>query len=166
MFKDDWLQHDDVPEELIEQVSIGVDPSGGGDEVGIVVGALLTDGCLAVLADRTISATPGQWGDEVVRAHDEFDADDVVVEVNFGGDMATEVIKAAADRAHRLGKRESSSSLGIGSAGADDGDDGDCDGDGGDVGSGGDDEAAAANEAAMASFASASSASDSRRASR
>jgi hypothetical protein len=42
-----------------------------------------------------------------VRAHDEFDADDVVVEVNFGGDMATEVIKAAADRAHRLGKRDS-----------------------------------------------------------
>jgi phage terminase large subunit-like protein len=46
-------------------------------------------------------------GDEVVRAHDEFDADDVVVEVNFGGDMATEVIRAAADRAHRLGKRDS-----------------------------------------------------------
>jgi phage terminase large subunit-like protein len=60
-FKDDSLQHDDVPEELIEQVSVGVDPSGGGDEVGIIVGALLTDGRLAVLADRTISATPGQW---------------------------------------------------------------------------------------------------------
>jgi phage terminase large subunit-like protein len=29
----------------------------------------------------------------VVRCHDDFDADDVVVEVNFGGDMATEVVK-------------------------------------------------------------------------
>ena len=30
--------------------------------------------------------------------HDDFDADDVVVEVNFGGDMATEVVKQAAER--------------------------------------------------------------------
>jgi hypothetical protein len=36
LFKDDWLIHNDVPEDLIEQVTVGVDPSGGGDEVGIV----------------------------------------------------------------------------------------------------------------------------------
>jgi hypothetical protein len=47
MFKDDWLQHQDVPAELVEQVSI------------------LIDGRLAVLADCTISATPGS---EVTRS--------------------------------------------------------------------------------------------------
>jgi hypothetical protein len=31
---------DPVPEEVIEQVTIGVDPSGGGDEIGIVVTGL------------------------------------------------------------------------------------------------------------------------------
>jgi hypothetical protein len=36
LFKDDWLIHHEVPEDMIEQVSIGVDPSGGEDEVGIV----------------------------------------------------------------------------------------------------------------------------------
>jgi phage terminase large subunit-like protein len=106
LFKDDWLVHDDVPEDLIEQVTVGVDPSGGGDEIGIVASALLNDGRYAVLADRTTSGSPAQWGDAVVRCHDDFDADDVVVEVNFGGDMATEVVKQAAERAHQQGRRE------------------------------------------------------------
>src|SRR5215469_13893810 len=42
----------------------------------------------------------------LVKCHDDFDADDVVVEVNFGGDMATEVVKQAAERAHQQGRRE------------------------------------------------------------
>src|SRR5215831_14295303 len=42
----------------------------------------------------------------VVRCHDDFDADDVVVEVNFGGDMATEVVKQAAERVHQHGGRD------------------------------------------------------------
>jgi phage terminase large subunit-like protein len=105
LFKDEWLRYDDVEEEAIEQVSVGVDPSGGADDVGIVVGALLSDGRCAVLADRTITASPGKWGDDVVKAHDEFDADDVVVERNFGGDMVAEVVKQAAERAAAAGTR-------------------------------------------------------------
>jgi hypothetical protein len=31
----------------------------------------------------------------------DFDADDVVVEINFGGDMATEVVKQTAERVHQ-----------------------------------------------------------------
>src|SRR5262249_20320718 len=100
-----WLTHHDVPEELIEQVSIGVDPSGGEDTVGIVVAALLTDGRLAVLADRSTGGSPGTWGEAAIRAHDDFDADDIVVEVNYGGQMAVEVIKAAAERMHSQGRR-------------------------------------------------------------
>ena len=38
---------------------------------------------------------------------DDYDADDVVVEVNFGGDMATEVVKQAAERVYQRGERES-----------------------------------------------------------
>ena len=108
LFKDEWLVHDDVNEDIIEQVTIGVDPSGGADDVGIVVAALLNDGRYAVLADRTLNASPGKWGEEVVRAHDEFDADDVVVERNFGGDMVQEVVKQAAERAHAAQKRSDS----------------------------------------------------------
>jgi phage terminase large subunit-like protein len=106
LFKDEWLIHDEVAEDSIEQVTVGVDPSGGGDEVGIVASALLQDGRYAVLADRSTSGSPAQWGDAVVKCHDDFDADDVVVEVNFGGDMATEVVKQAAERAYQQGRRE------------------------------------------------------------
>src|SRR5262245_20169183 len=107
LFKDEWLLRDEVGEGDIEQVTVGVDPSGGGDEIGIVASALLTNGHFAVLADRTVTGSPAKWGDMVVQTHDDFDADDVVVEVNFGGDMATEVVKQAADRAFSEGRRES-----------------------------------------------------------
>jgi phage terminase large subunit-like protein len=107
LFEESWLIHDDVDESLIEQVTVGVDPSGGADNVGIVVAALLHDGRLAVLADRTQGGSPGQWGDAVVRAYDDFDADDVTIEVNFGGAMVTDVVKQAADRACSQGRRPS-----------------------------------------------------------
>jgi phage terminase large subunit-like protein len=107
LFREEWLRHDDVASETIEQVTIGVDPSGGSDETGIVAAALLTDSRLAVLADRSLSGTPSQWGEAAVRAHDDFDADDVAVEVNYGGAMATDVIKQAAARLHEKGERES-----------------------------------------------------------
>ena len=108
LFKDDWLIHDDVAEDRIEQVSVGVDPSGGGDEVGIIVGALLTNGQLAILADRTLAGSPAQWGEAAVKAHDSYDADDLVAEINFGGTMVEEVIKRSAERLHERGERESS----------------------------------------------------------
>lgn len=106
LFKDDWLVYDDVDEKLIEQVTVGVDPSGGGDEVGIVASALLSDGRYAVLADRSTGGSPAAWGDAAIKCHDDFQADDIVVEINFGGDMATEVIRQAAIRAHQAGKRD------------------------------------------------------------
>jgi phage terminase large subunit-like protein len=68
---------------------------------------LLNDGRFAVLADRATTGSPAQWGEAVVRCHDDFDAEDVVVEVNFGGEMATEVVKQAAERVHQRGERES-----------------------------------------------------------
>jgi phage terminase large subunit-like protein len=107
LFKDSWLIHDDVPEDLIEQVTIGVDPSGGGDEIGIIACALLTDGRYAVLADRTVKGSPATWGDAVVKCHDDFDADDVTVEINYGGVMAAEVVRQTAERLHHLGNRPS-----------------------------------------------------------
>src|SRR5262249_20326920 len=106
LFKDDWIKREDIPEEIIEQVTVGVDPSGGGEEIGIVVSALLNDGRYGVLADRTLTGSPAQWGDATIAAHDDFDADDVVVERNFGGDMAVEVIAEAARRRHAAALRD------------------------------------------------------------
>src|SRR5262249_49813141 len=106
LFKSKWLVHHDVPQEMIEQVTVGVDPSGGGDMIGIVVAALLADGRFAVLADRSISGSPATWAEAVVRAADNYDADDVCVEINYGGEMCLEVVKSAARRLHERGERE------------------------------------------------------------
>jgi phage terminase large subunit-like protein len=73
LFEEAWLIHQEVREDLIERVTVGVDPSVGADAVGIVVAALLNDGRLAVLADRATGGTPAQWGDAVVRASDDFE---------------------------------------------------------------------------------------------
>ena len=58
-----------------------------------------------------------RWGEAAVKAHDHFDADDVVVEVNLGGDMATEVIKQAAERVHQRGERDLNMTRAAGDAG-------------------------------------------------
>lgn len=97
----------DLPDKL--KISVGVDPSGGAGEQGIVVDAAwrrlevsnrgqrvsVVDGY--VLADRSCHKSPEGWGRQAVQAALDFDADDIVVEVNFGGDMAVAVLRSATD---------------------------------------------------------------------
>lgn len=93
----------------LARVTIGVDPSGGAGEQGIVaVGKAMLpherpDGRMVdlahgyVLGDRTVHLRPEGWGRRAVEAAVEFEADDICVEVNFGGDMAVSTIRSAAD---------------------------------------------------------------------
>ena len=78
----------------ITRVVVGVDPSGGGDDVGIVVAALMRSGNAIVLADMTCKASsPLAWASQVGRACQQFKADCVVAEANFGGDMVSSTLK-------------------------------------------------------------------------
>jgi phage terminase large subunit-like protein len=85
----------------IRRVVVGVDPSGSTerDRQGIVVVGVDGAGEGYVLADRSCSLRPDGWGRRVVEAALEFEADRIVVERNFGGDMAEHVIRQAANRA-------------------------------------------------------------------
>ena len=92
---------DEVPEPLI-RVVIGVDPSGtvDGDEIGIVISAsyqLEDQEKFLVLDDYSLHGTPKEWSDEVASAWDKWNADVIVAEKNFGGDMVADVIQ----RGHR-----------------------------------------------------------------
>jgi phage terminase large subunit-like protein len=92
-----------VPEEEnIRRVVVAVDASGASgredlaaDEIGIVVMALGVDGHGYVLADRSCRESPTVWGRRVVDAYEEFGADAVVAEKNFGGEMVRFVIQSA-----------------------------------------------------------------------
>lgn len=108
LFKLEWIDRRPFALAEFTKLAVGVDPSGGGDEIGIVVAGLRENKSSGVLADRTCRGTPEQWGKAAVKAYDDFAADVIVVERNYGGDMAESVVKNAAADMHRRGERESS----------------------------------------------------------
>jgi phage terminase large subunit-like protein len=87
------------------RVVVGVDPSGSGDidnadndAIGIVVGAIGTDGKAYLLEDCTVKAGPATWGRVATTAFDRHLADVVVGEVNYGGAMVEQTIQVARPR--------------------------------------------------------------------
>jgi len=80
----------------LTRIVVGVDPPGGATECGIVVaGVAQVDGKLHgyVLDDVSLKASPGDWGKEVVTAYWRNQADRVIGEVNFGGDMVEHTLR-------------------------------------------------------------------------
>jgi predicted phage terminase large subunit-like protein len=84
------------------RVVVGVDPSGSGDvenadndAIGIVIGALGTDGNAYLLEDCTVKAGPATWGKVATDSYDRHNADIVVGEVNYGGAMVEHVVQTS-----------------------------------------------------------------------
>ncbi len=95
-----WRQTDELPD--MQRIVVAVDPSGSGDDdnaandaIGIVVAGLGTDGNGYLLEDLTINAGPKTWGTVATTAFDRHDADLIVGETNYGGDMVRFVVQTA-----------------------------------------------------------------------
>lgn len=88
--------------ENLRRIVVGVDPSGsdgaGGDSQGIVVVGKGRDGHAYVVEDATCRLSAAGWGERVARVYEKWNADKVVVETNYGGDMAIQNIRAANPR--------------------------------------------------------------------
>lgn len=109
LWKRDWFDRNRVDEAPdLRRISVGVDPSGGVGEQGIIVagkqvmdiierGRMKTHLKGFVLADRSCALSPDGWGKRAVQAAIDYEADDIVVEDNFGGDMAVATIVGAAE---------------------------------------------------------------------
>ena len=92
----------DIPD--LDRIVVAVDPAttstSTADECGIVVAGAVTEGppedwCAFVLADRTVKgASPAEWARAAIAAMEEFEADRLVAEVNQGGEMVRQVIRA------------------------------------------------------------------------
>jgi phage terminase large subunit-like protein len=89
----------------LRKIEVGVDPSGGAGEQGIVVvgradeeidGKTLKHGY--VLADKTVHMKPEGWARTAITAAVDYEADRVVVETNFGGDQAVAVLVNACEQ--------------------------------------------------------------------
>lgn len=95
-----WYVRDDagrlrtMPE--VKKSAVAVDPSGGGrDTAGIVGGHLGVDNRLYITHDRTDVMPSDRWSREACLLAHEIDAERIVVENNFGADMAKLVVRTA-----------------------------------------------------------------------
>lgn len=81
----------------MKRVGIAVDPSGGGDDIGIIAGGLGYDGRAYILVDGTQEGKLGplNWGRKAVDLYDELEADFILGEKNFGGNLVQGNIRAA-----------------------------------------------------------------------
>ena len=79
----------------LRRLVVGVDPSGGGDDIGIVAAGKGRDGHGYTIADRSQPGHlgPGNWARAAVNLYHELGADRIVAERNFGGDMVLDTIR-------------------------------------------------------------------------
>lgn len=91
-------------EEGLDRIVIGVDPAVTGNEksdnTGIVVcGVRYEDGSdrrtphYYVLEDLSLKAHPSEWAAEINRAYHKYQANEIVVETNQGGELVTDTIR-------------------------------------------------------------------------
>lgn len=87
------------------RVVVAVDPSGSGDvdnadndAIGICVVGLGTDGNAYLLEDLTVKAGPATWGKITTDAYDRHEADAIVGETNYGGEMVRFTVQTAKPR--------------------------------------------------------------------
>jgi predicted phage terminase large subunit-like protein len=85
----------------LRRVVVSVDPSGtrgdgGGDDIGIVVAGVGTDGRGYVFEDCSCQMSPEGWARVAVNAYERHGADRIIAETNFGGDMVRALLATAA----------------------------------------------------------------------
>lgn len=96
LWKADILQREEIDYADLERIVVAVDPAGTAnrrsDETGIVVAGKRGKNAW-VIHDGSGKYSPQGWANEVMRLYRLYDADAIVVEKNFGGDMVREVIE-------------------------------------------------------------------------
>jgi phage terminase large subunit-like protein len=88
------------PEDM-DRIVVGIDPAGtsskASDETGIVVCGAKGDDYY-VLSDLSGRYTPNVWGSKAVTAYTSWDADAIVPETNYGGEMVVQTLRSIDER--------------------------------------------------------------------
>ena len=85
----------------LKRIVVAIDPQGKKelepgetDATGIVAAGLGEDDRGYVLADATLNDTPKAWANRAVSVFDQLDADAIVLERNYGGDMVRHTVES------------------------------------------------------------------------
>lgn len=94
-FDGEGLRVDEPPYPL-DRIIVAIDPAGTNrkksDETGIVIVGVKDDDYY-VIADWSGKYSPKGWADRAMTAYREFEADAIVVETNYGGDMVRNTLE-------------------------------------------------------------------------
>ena len=94
----DIIQYEPAPNNDWSRLVIAVDPAvtdyDTSDETGIMVIGLHSNKKAYVLEDATYKAKPVEWVKKIVELYHKYQADRVVAEVNKGGDMVQDLLRA------------------------------------------------------------------------
>lgn len=91
---------------VMVRLVVGVDPSGGANEIGIIAAGKIKSPCpcgeenqqgphFAVVEDGSMIGSPEQWGRKAVTVYHDRGADRLAAERNFGGDMVESTVRTA-----------------------------------------------------------------------
>jgi predicted phage terminase large subunit-like protein len=99
MFRKSMFQFKEVARDFLVRIIVAVDPAGSSgnnsDYTGIVVVGIGFDGNAYVLEDASLQGTPEQWAKRVITMYDNWEADMIVAEKNYGGEMVEHTIRTA-----------------------------------------------------------------------
>ena len=81
----------------LKRIVVAIDPSGSdkttSDEAGIIIAGIDKNGDGYILEDLSGIYSPNAWAHRAISAYYEWDADRIVAEKNYGGDMVATVIR-------------------------------------------------------------------------
>lgn len=97
VWKPETIRYQSIDRDCLERIVIGVDPSvsvsENSDETGIIVAGMGIDKKMYVLDDKSGKYTPAEWAKEVSSLFQEYEAENVIVETNNGGDLVRQMLE-------------------------------------------------------------------------
>ena len=98
VWKPETIKYREMDKDCMERIVIGVDPSvtvsEKSDETGIIVAGMGFDDKMYVLDDLSGKYEPAEWAKQICIAFREYEASNIIVETNNGGDLVKEMIKS------------------------------------------------------------------------
>ncbi len=104
LWKRQWIDDGRVVKHPdLKRIVVAIDPPASSEatsespaECGIAVAGLGIDGHGYMLGDYSLVGTPDEWASAALTAYALFEADAIVGEINFGGDMVEAIIRSVA----------------------------------------------------------------------